>query len=517
MKGLILISLTSVLIVCVYTYPSSQNSEALDEHRRIKRSSLADLLKDESIRWRVLIFLLLYGFFVILSAVVFILFKRYKAMQRASRDNRASSESTARFIRPQERISFISLTGSEGDIDEILDRPIIRNNQVSDPVPECPKELESLPIHERMDYIPYDQDMEIDKKNLRKMKYLGAGCFGSVYLGSLKKSASNWDDAEVPTLKVAIKNSLHSQIPSEEILIGEELRLMCQIKKHPNVLALVGAVTPSFSNMRQTFIVTEFVDCGDLLQFLQNRRDIFFNNLSDSKNGYMKPKSARKRVFFKREEHIPIIEDSLDSLCTYDLLSFAYQIASGMEYLTRVPLVHRDLALRNILISSNKIIRIADFGLARQHKGKDYYKIRNENKLPILYVSPECFETEKFTEKSDVWSFGVCLYEIFSLGDIPYKSVTGDLIKYLNDGNRLEKPEYCHKDVYNFMTLCWSIDPLKRPRFLKCMRFFEEHLGESAYELLETVDRKLGIEAENQRNLEEWTKKAEASNQEFLL
>ncbi|EGT56263.1 hypothetical protein CAEBREN_03837 [Caenorhabditis brenneri] len=460
MKELIFISLTSVLIVCVYTYPSSQNSEALNEHRRIKRSSLADLLKDETIRWRVFIFLILYGLFVILSAVVFILFKRYKAIQRENRNNRASSESTARFIRPQERISFISLTGSEGDIDEILDRPVIRNNQVSDPVPECPNELKSLPIHERMNYIPYDQDMEIDKKNLRKMKYLGAGCFGSVYLGSLKKSASNWEDEGVPTLKVAIKNSLHSQIPSEEILIGEELRLMCQIKKHPNVLALVGAVTPSFSNMRQTFIVTEFVDCGDLLQFLQNRRDIFFNNLSDSENGYMKPKSARKRVFFKREEHIPIIEDSLDSLCTYDLLSFAYQIASGMEYLTRVP---------------------------------------------------------KFTEKSDVWSFGVCLYEIFSLGDIPYKSVTGDLIKYLNDGNRLEKPEYCHKDVYNFMTLCWSIDPLKRPRFLKCMRFFEEHLGESAYELLETVDRKLGIEAENQRKLEEWTKKAEASNQEFLL
>lgn len=517
MRIIIFILLTSILLVWVHTHPTFQDSETNNAGQRYKRFSLTELLRDETIRRQLLIFLLLYGFFVILSAFVFILFKRHRAMKRRKRNNRASSESTIQVIPSRERVSLVSLTGSDASMDDIPHSPNISNNQTSDPVQECPKELISRPIHEKMNYIFYDPNKEIDKKNLRQGEHLGSGFFGSVYMGLLKKPSSNWIDQEPPPLNVAIKHALHTHNPSQENLLGEELRLMCQIGKHPNVLALIGAVTPSLGNVKQIFIVTEFIDCGDLLRFLKKKKSFFVNNLSHSESGYEKPQSAKKKVFGKKEENVPLIDDSLDSLCTFDLLSFAYQIAYGMEYLTRIPMVHRDLALRNILINSNKIIRIADFGLARQHKGKDYYRIRNENQLPIRYVSPECFETEKFTEKSDIWSFGVCLYELFSLGDTPYEGVTGNLIEYLKNGNRLEKPHYCHKDVYNFMALCWSIDPVARPSFLKCIRFFEEHLGESknGRELLNTVNRKLNIEAENQRNLEEWTKKEVVSNEDF--
>uniref|UniRef100_A0A1I7UCE2 receptor protein-tyrosine kinase n=1 Tax=Caenorhabditis tropicalis TaxID=1561998 RepID=A0A1I7UCE2_9PELO len=465
MKFLAVALLISVPIFYVFSNPAPSLSDSLGGETtiRIKRS-VGDFFQ----RDKLIVFALLYAFFVVLSAFVALFYNYYSAKKKIATtivEDPVQSENP-------ERVSLIA--GSLDSIAEIAPEQRRTNNE-PEPTVECPKELLSCPIHEKMGYITYDQKFEIDKSNLKRGRLLGSGL------------------------------SLHNYDPSEELIVYEELKLMCVIGKHPNVLSLIGAVTPKLGKVKQIMIVSEYIDRGDLLEFLQKRRDIFSDKLKYSEDGYERPKSSRQKLFGKKEE-TPIIEDSIDSLSTFDLLSFAYQIANGMEYLKNRQVVHRDLALRNILINSKKIIRIADFGLARQHKGKDYYIIQTDSKrLPIYYVAPESFDSLKFTEKSDIWSYGVCLFEIFSLGDKLYENV-GDVMRYLKDGNRLQKPRYCHRDVYKFMELCWCIDPEARPRFSKCLSFFGSHLRQSAFDLLETIEQKLFDEARAQRELEEWTR-----------
>uniref|UniRef100_A0A6P7FZS9 Vascular endothelial growth factor receptor 1-like n=1 Tax=Diabrotica virgifera virgifera TaxID=50390 RepID=A0A6P7FZS9_DIAVI len=154
-------------------------------------------------------------------------------------------------------------------------------------------------------------------------------------------------------------------------------------------------------------------------------------------------------------------------ISTNDLIAYAFQVARGMEYLASRKVLHGDLAARNILLSDENIVKICDFGLAKSMYKSDNYKKRGNTPLPVKWMAIESIRDRVFSTQSDVWSYGIVLWELFSLGKTPYPGMEADERLYykLLDGYRLESPEYSPKEVYQIMTKCWLAKPVGRPSF----------------------------------------------------
>ncbi|CAH1182641.1 unnamed protein product [Phyllotreta striolata] len=159
----------------------------------------------------------------------------------------------------------------------------------------------------------------------------------------------------------------------------------------------------------------------------------------------------------------------VNPISTKDLIAWAFQIARGMEYLASRKVLHGDLAARNVLLSEENVVKICDFGLAKSMYKNDNYKKRGDCPLPIKWMAIESIRDRVFSTQSDVWSFGIVLWELFSLGRTPYPGMEADerLYHKLVDGYRLESPQYAPNDMYDIMTKCWSVKPTTRPSFTK--------------------------------------------------
>ncbi|EFO89687.1 CRE-VER-3 protein [Caenorhabditis remanei] len=381
-----------------------------------------------------------------------------------------------------------------------------------------PEEMKALPIEERTYYLPYNTNYEIDPVNLELLEPLGSGHFGVVKKGYLQMADPKSQIEYKTRLPVAVKSSTNPYNVELQRMMAEELKIMCAIPKHPNVLALVGAVT---ANMRkgQLFIVTEYIDGGSLKDYLFNHRAFFKNELIEEEeipvdDSYMVPNSVKKKKYkFEDDSEASerLLSGETNYLCTSDLLSIGLQIANGMEWLANVPCVHRDLACRNVLITKTKIVRIADFGLAKRHTNKNYYRTKKskDTPLPVRWLPEESFDLFKFNEKSDVWSFGICLYEIFTLGGTPYPGMDNlSVVKFVREGHRNTQPEYCHDDIFELMKKCWQESPNDRPTFSECIQHFKNHMEGCASSLIDRIDNMLHMEREEQLKLEEWTQKS---------
>ena len=157
-----------------------------------------------------------------------------------------------------------------------------------------------------------------------------------------------------------------------------------------------------------------------------------------------------------------------------ELLSISKQIAAGMAYLSERKFVHRDLATRNCLVREEMVVKIADFGLSRNIYSADYYKANENDAIPIRWMPPESIFYNRYTTESDVWAYGVVLWEIFSHGMQPYYGMGHEeVIYYVRDGHILSCPENCPLELYNLMRLCWSSQSSDRPSFCSIHRILE--------------------------------------------
>nr|XP_021578482.1 mast/stem cell growth factor receptor Kit isoform X1 [Ictidomys tridecemlineatus] len=356
--------------------------------------------------------------------------------------------------------------------------------------------------------LPYDHKWEFPRNRLSFGKTLGAGAFGKVVeataYGLIKSDAA---------MTVAVKMLKPSAHLTEREALMSELKVLSYLGNHMNIVNLLGACTIG----GPTLVITEYCCYGDLLNFLRRKRDSFicskqedqvdaalYKNLlhskesscNDSSNEYMdmkpgvsyvvptkadKRRSARIGSYIEREVTPAIMEDDELALDLEDLLSFSYQVAKGMAFLASKNCIHRDLAARNILLTHGRITKICDFGLARDIKNDSNYVVKGNARLPVKWMAPESIFNCVYTFESDVWSYGIFLWELFSLGSSPYPGMPVDskFYKMIKEGFRMLSPEHAPAEMYDIMKTCWDADPLKRPTFKQIVQLIEKQISES--------------------------------------
>ncbi|XP_041735991.1 vascular endothelial growth factor receptor 1 isoform X1 [Coregonus clupeaformis] len=306
-------------------------------------------------------------------------------------------------------------------------------------------------LEEQCDRLQYDPGQwEFPRDHLKLEKPLGRGAFGKV----MQASAFGIDNS-TGCRTVAVKMLKEGATPSEHKALMTELKILNHIGHHLNVVNLLGACTKAGPLM----VIVEYCRYGNLSTYLKSKRDVFLlNRVSGGEDG-------NKRCLEERESTEGGASKS--PLFLEDLISYSFQVSRGMEFLASRKCIHRDLAARNILLSENKVVKICDFGLARDlYKDPDYVR-KGDARLPLKWMSPESIFDKVFTTQSDVWSYGVLLWEIFSLGASPYPGLNIDeeFCHQLKEGTRMRAPEYSTPEIYSTMLACWEANPSDRPTF----------------------------------------------------
>uniref|UniRef100_A0A8C1HVL0 non-specific protein-tyrosine kinase n=1 Tax=Cyprinus carpio carpio TaxID=630221 RepID=A0A8C1HVL0_CYPCA len=261
--------------------------------------------------------------------------------------------------------------------------------------------------------MPSTRDYEIQRDRIELGRCIGEGQFGDVHQGI-------YICPENPALSVAIKTCKNCTSDSVREKFLQEALTMRQFD-HPHIVKLIGVITEN-----PVWIIMELCTLGELRSFLQIRKY---------------------------------------SLDLASLILFSYQLSTALAYLESKRFVHRDIAARNVLVSSVDCVKLGDFGLSRYMEDSSYYKA-SKGKLPIKWMAPESINFRRFTSASDVWMFGVCMWEILMYGVKPFQGVkNNDVIGRIENGERLAMPPNCPPTLYSLMTKCWAYDPSKRPRF----------------------------------------------------
>ncbi|XP_006081234.1 tyrosine-protein kinase Fer isoform X1 [Myotis lucifugus] len=239
---------------------------------------------------------------------------------------------------------------------------------------------------------------------------LGKGNFGEVYKGILKDKTA-----------VAVK-TCKEDLPQElKIKFLQEAKILKQYD-HPNIVKLIGVCT----QRQPIYIIMELIPGGDFLSYLRKKKD---------------------------------------ELKTKQLVKFSLDAASGMSYLESKKCIHRDLAARNCLVGENNVLKISDFGMSRQEDG-GVYSSSGLKQIPIKWTAPEALNYGRYSSESDVWSFGILLWETFSLGVCPYPGMTNQQAReQVERGYRMSAPQYCPDEIFKIMMRCWDYKPENRPTF----------------------------------------------------
>ncbi|XP_075234261.1 vascular endothelial growth factor receptor kdr-like [Lycorma delicatula] len=377
-----------------------------------------------------------------------------------------------------------------------------------------------LDLAEQADLLPYNKKFEFPRKKLKLGKQLGSGAFGVV----LKGEADGILEPDVVTT-VAVKMVKQNVDETHIVALASELKIMIHLGRHLNVVNLLAACTRNLSN-HELLVIVEYCPYGNLHKFLQSHRETFINQvnpitgridptiiksspklkyvnipISNSTTGTSQSNGITSRLGSMSEDSqqinsigtemtsissTPVGEDgylicrdppqewkqsrnNIQQISTQDLLCWSFQIARGMEYLASRKVLHGDLAARNVLLAENNIVKICDFGLSKNmymYKNDNYFK-KGKRLLPVKWMALEAIRDRNFSIQSDVWAYGIVLWELFSLARTPYPGIEDveRLYQKLEEGFRMEKPEYATKDLYDVMLDCWQERPSMRPSF----------------------------------------------------
>ncbi|XP_051233155.1 vascular endothelial growth factor receptor 2 isoform X2 [Dicentrarchus labrax] len=354
---------------------------------------------------------------------------------------------------------------------------------------------EDMPMDEQCERLTYDANKwEFPRDRLKLGDPLGRGAFGQV----VEAAAFGIEKATTCTT-VAVKMLKEGATSSEYRALMSELKILIHIGHHLNVVNLLGACTKAGGPL---MVIVEYCKHGNLSSYLKSKRgeyspykrkrvdsqrwasleeDVTEGDLGLGKIAQLDICTGTAVCSRAGDEASGSNTDSQeessddDHLTMEDLICYSFQVAKGMEFLSSRKCIHRDLAARNILLSENNVVKICDFGLARDvYKDPDYVR-KGDARLPLKWMAPETIFDRVYTTQSDVWSFGVLLWEIFSLGASPYPGVCIDesFCRRLKEGTRMRPPEYATTEIYQTMLDCWLDRPTDRPTFAELV----EHLG----------------------------------------
>ncbi|XP_068685574.1 tyrosine kinase receptor Cad96Ca-like [Montipora foliosa] len=301
------------------------------------------------------------------------------------------------------------------------------------PVSEMSLDTTPQSIYDACKPTPARRSWEFSREHVNLIKEIGKGAFCQV------AKAEAWNISGIKGLTtVAVKMLKENASDSDRKDLLSELELLKNLKPHPHVINLMGCVT----NSDPLLVLIEYIPYGDLLGFLRKSR-----GLNDT---YYKDPDVKPRT----------------NLTSQKMMQFAWQIADGMRYLSSNKIIHRDLAARNVLVGEGEKCKVTDFGMARNVEQGDIYTKRSRGRLPVKWTAHEALLYGTYTTQSDVWSFGVVLYEIFTVGGCPYPGISGyQIANLLKKGYRMPKPKHVDQNLYNIMLQCWQQKPNDRPTF----------------------------------------------------
>uniref|UniRef100_A0A8C2H611 Tyrosine-protein kinase n=1 Tax=Cyprinus carpio TaxID=7962 RepID=A0A8C2H611_CYPCA len=267
----------------------------------------------------------------------------------------------------------------------------------------------------------YDK-WEINPSELTFMKELGSGQFGVVRLGKWRAQH-----------KVAIKTIREGAMSEDDFI--EEAKIMMNLS-HLNLVQLYGVCT----QQKPIYLVTEFMELGCLLNYLRQRRG---------------------------------------TLGSQDLLGICHDVSQGMQHLEQNGFIHRDLAARNCLVNSSLVVKVSDFGMTR-YVLDDQYWSSSGAKFPVKWSAPEVFNFCKYSSKSDVWSFGVLMWEVFTEGKMPFEhNQNHEVVMMVTQGHRLYRPQKAAPHIYSIMKMCWMEKADERPSFTELSLMIMDELEEA--------------------------------------
>lgn len=280
------------------------------------------------------------------------------------------------------------------------------------------------------DYVSYvEDDWEMDRDNIQLMHELGQGTFGTVFSGLIKNQ-------QIPCAVKTVheKANLHDKM---EFL--NEASVMKTFNDAHHVVRLLGVVSRGF----RPLVVMELMARGDLKTYLRSTRD------------------------------------SSTCLTCNEMYRMAAEIADGMAYLSAKKFVHRDLAARNCMVSADRTVKIGDFGMTRDIYETDYYRKETRGLLPVRWMAPESLADGVFSAESDVWSYGIVLWEIATLAEQPYQGLANEqVLQFVINKGTLERPLQCPDLLFDIMEVCWKWRPSNRPLFIDIVEKLENSVGE---------------------------------------